>query len=320
MSLTISEADLKKFAKRAHPEYVAAILGGIETLREAGILDNERRLSHFMGQVGAETGGFTVVRESLFYTTPQRLREVWPARFRNKADVELRPLLKNPIKLGDEVYGGRMGNSHPGDGYTFRGGGFLQTTGRAAVVQYCKACNVPFRPDVLDDIWLSLKFACHEWVKAGCNEFADQNDLMRVSRAINVGSAESNVVPVGMKGREEWFAKAWGIWGSKGKPDAPKEPISAAKIGAAATGAATVVVAAKEAVAPVAEVVKPVATAAKPALESAASVIKHAQDGQAIVTQAKGLWSFALADPVWVAAAALAFAAVVFLPKLLGKS
>jgi putative chitinase len=305
MSLIILESDLKKFSKRANPEYVAALLGGMELLREAGILENEQRLSHFMGQVGAETGGFTVIRESLNYMTAKRLREVWPARFRNKSDIELQPLLKNPIKLGDEVYGGRMGNSHPGDGYTFRGGGFLQTTGRAAVVQYCKACGVPFRPDVLDDISLSLRFAVEEWTKAKCNDFADQNDLMKVSRAINVGSASSNVIPVEMKSREEWFAKAWAIWGSKGKADKPpKEPISPAKV---LTAAATTATVASVTVQPVAEVVKQAAPVAKPVLETAATAIKQGQDVQGLITQAKGLTTFAAAEPFWVAAAAGGF-------------
>jgi putative chitinase len=313
MSPTILEADLKKFAPRANPEYVAALLGGMETLRAAGILESEMRLCHFMGQVGAETGGFTVVRESLMYMTAKRLREVWPARFRTKADIELAPLIKNPIKLGDEVYGGRMGNSHPGDGYTFRGGGFLQTTGRAAVTRYCKACEVPFRPDVLDDVSLTLRFACHEWQEAKCNEWADENDLTKVSKAINTGSAFSNSKPVGMQARQDWFARAWAIWGSKGKADKPpKEPISSSKVAAAAGSAATGVVALKEVAAPAAEV-------AKPALETAAAAVKQAQDAQAIVTQAKGVWAFAWADPVWVGAAALVFGLIMLLPKLLHR-
>jgi putative chitinase len=313
MSLIILAADLKKFAPRANPEYVAALLGGMETLRSAGILDTELRLCHFMGQVGAETGGFSVVRESLNYMTAKRVREVWPARFRHKSDIELAPLVRNPIRLGDEVYLGRMGNAHPGDGYTYRGGGFLQTTGRAAVMRYCKACEVPFRPDALDDISLTLRFACHEWGEAKCNDYADENDLTKVSKAINTGSAFSNSKPVGMTAREDWFAKAWAIWGSKGKADQPpKEPLSVKKVVATA-GAAAVVAQ------PVVELVKPSAAVTKPALETATAALKQAQETQALVTQAKGVWAFVLADPIWIAAAAAVFAAIALLPKLLHR-
>ncbi len=312
MNLMILDADLKRFAPRGHPEYLAALLGGMETLRAAGILDSELRLCHFMGQIGAETGGFTVVRESLNYMTTRRLREVWPARFRTKTDLELTPLIKNPLRLGDEVYGGRMGNSHPGDGYSFRGGGFLQTTGRSAVTRYCKACNVPFRPDVLDDVSLTLRFACHEWVEAKCNDWADENDLTKVSKAINTGSAFSNSKPVGMDARQVWFAKAWAIWGSKGKADQPpKESMTVKEVAAKVVAPALVVVeGAKQA----AQVVAP----ASP-IETTAAVVKQAQEVQGLVTQAKGLLGFALAEPLWIGAAAAVFVVFAFLPKLIQR-
>lgn len=312
MSLTITESDLKRFAPRANAEYAAALLGGIEMLREAGILENEYRLCHFMGQCGAETGGFTVVRESLMYMTAKRLREVWPARFRNKSDLELKPLIKNPIALGDAVYGGRMGNTFPADGYNFRGGGFLQTTGRAAVTRYCKACDIPFRADVLDDIHVTLRFAIYEWVESKCNEWADENDLTKVSKAINTGSAFGNTKPVGMTSRQEWFAKAWGIWGDKGKPDRVKTPISPAKVATVGTAAGGGVVATKE-------VVVPAFQTAKPALEVASNAVSKAKEAQVLVTEAKGIAKFAAADPLWIVGAGVLFALVLFAPKLLGK-
>jgi putative chitinase len=95
-----------------------------------------------MAQCASETGGFTIVRESLTYTSAERLRTVWPARFRNKSDAELAHLVRNPVALGDAVYMGRMGNTAPGDGYAYRGGGFLQTTGRFNVEKYCKQCGI----------------------------------------------------------------------------------------------------------------------------------------------------------------------------------
>lgn len=219
--LTITEQDLKRFAPNAKKEYAAAFVSGLYDLRVAGILDNEYRLCHFMAQVGHETNGLTIVRESLHYTTPKRLREVWPSRFRAKTDAELSPLLKNGLALGDIVYGGRMGNIHPGDGWNYRGGGQLQSTGRAAVMKYATELNLQPVPALLDDPHVTLKFACLEWAQSGCNTLADQNDITLVSKAINVGSATSSIKPVDMTGRQAWFAKAWAVWGDKRKADAP---------------------------------------------------------------------------------------------------
>lgn len=217
----ITADDLKRFAPKARPEYVTALLGGLDHLRAAGILENPYRLCHFMAQCGHETDGFTISRESLHYTSAKRLREVWPSRFRNKSDADLRPLLKNGLALGDAVYMGRMGNNLPGDGFNYRGGGFLQTTGKSAVAKYAEACDMEPSADLLDNIPMTLRFACVEWLESNCCEFADENDITKVSKAINVGSATSNVKPVGIADRQRWFAKAWGIWGDKGKPDRP---------------------------------------------------------------------------------------------------
>jgi putative chitinase len=216
--LTITEADIKKFTPKARPEYVMAIIGNLYQLRTAGILDNSFRLSHFMAQIAHETGGLTIIRENMNYSV-KRMRQVWPARFRDKPDAELQPLAKDARKLADAVYLGRMGNNQPGDGYDYRGGGFLQTTGRSAVAKYCKALGLEPSPSLLDDPATTLQFACLEWTQSKCNDPADANDLMSVSKAINVGSAASGVTPVGMSSRQEWFAKAWSIWGEKGKPD-----------------------------------------------------------------------------------------------------
>lgn len=239
--LTVTEADLKKFAPKARPEYITTLIGGLFQLRQAGILDNSYRLCHFMAQCAHETGGFTIVRESLYYKRAAQLRKTWPARFRDKTEADLVPLLKNEKKLGEAVYFGRMGNVQPGDGYDYRGGGYLQTTGRGAVASYCKRLGLDPSPSLLDDPATTLQFAVLEWTDAKCNELADENDLTKVSKAINTGSASGNVKPNGMQSRQEWFARAWGIWGDKGKADVPaSEPMTGSEVAAKVGGPATV--------------------------------------------------------------------------------
>lgn len=225
--IKIDEASLKALAPKAKPEYIAALMAGSDLISKAGIFDTGLRWCHFIAQCAHETGGFTIIRESLTYTSVKRIREVWPARFRSKPDDEVAKLVKNPIGLGDAVYMGRMGNDKPGDGYAYRGSGWLQTTGKAAVCRYASECGLEPTGDLLDDCSVTLRFALVEWKHAGCEALADANDLLGLSKAINVGSATSDVVPVGLDGRKEWFAKAWAIWGDKGKADKPaKKPMT----------------------------------------------------------------------------------------------
>lgn len=225
--VTVTEADLKRFAPRAKREYLTAILGNLSHLRSAGVLESELRWCHFMAQCGHETDGFTIIRESLHYKSVARIREVWPARFKSWSDERMAPLVGNPVALGDAVYGGRMGNRATVDGCAYRGGGPLQTTGAAAVAEYAGRLGLDPVPALLDDVNITLQFACLEWQAAGCSEHADENDIVKVSKAINTGSATGGVAPVGLDGRREWFAKAWGIWGDKGKADKPaKKPMS----------------------------------------------------------------------------------------------
>ena len=71
---------------------------------------------------------FTPQRENMSYSAA-RIREVWPSRFPTVADAK--PYERQPVKLANKVYNGRLGNQEgSNDGWDFRGGGLDQLTGR----------------------------------------------------------------------------------------------------------------------------------------------------------------------------------------------
>lgn len=86
------------------------------------------RLAHFLAQCGHESGNFTAVRENLNYSA-QSLRAVFPKYF--PTDALAQAYARQPEKIANRVYANRMGNKDEasGDGFKFRGRGFIQLTG-----------------------------------------------------------------------------------------------------------------------------------------------------------------------------------------------
>lgn len=97
-----------------------------------------------LANICEESGEFSIKKESMYYTTPERLIMIWPSRFSidGKVRFKAEDYIKNERKLANVVYNGRMQN-RPGtdDGFTFRGTGFLQLTGREDFSAYAKFIN-----------------------------------------------------------------------------------------------------------------------------------------------------------------------------------
>jgi putative chitinase len=106
----------------------AAVIAQIpETAAEFGITTN-LRLAHFLAQCALESTGFTATVENLNYRAA-RLMQVFPKYFRG---VDTAAYANNPAKIANRVYANRMGNGDEasGDGFKFRGRGYIQLTGK----------------------------------------------------------------------------------------------------------------------------------------------------------------------------------------------
>lgn len=106
----------------------AAVIAQIpETALKFGITSN-LRLAHFLAQCALESTGFTATVENLNYRAA-RLMQVFPKYFRG---VDPAGYANNPAKIANRVYANRMGNGDEasGDGFKFRGRGYIQLTGK----------------------------------------------------------------------------------------------------------------------------------------------------------------------------------------------
>lgn len=122
---TVSGLKLDKL--RGHiPDAVIAQIP--DTAAKFGI-NTPLRLAHFLAQCGHESGGFKAVQENLNYSA-KGLNGIFKKYFPTEAAAAA--YARNPAKIAAKVYGGRMGNGPEatGEGYKFRGRGYIQLTGK----------------------------------------------------------------------------------------------------------------------------------------------------------------------------------------------
>ena len=212
MPLSVSANQLTLLAPSARSSYRTAFQNGQAILNQNKISQTPLRLAHFMAQILHESGGLTIQFENLNYS-PERLPKVWPKRFLPKGPLDPATFAHNPQKLANEVYGGRMGNTGANDGFTYRGRGLLQLTGKDSYQEATTilrkispaAPNFVAMPDeVIGEQWC-LAVAAAEWSDKGCNALADLDDIRKITLAINGGL-------IGLAERMEWAKRTKAVW------------------------------------------------------------------------------------------------------------
>ena len=105
-----------------------AVMSQIPDVVEKFKIDTPLRLAHFLAQCGHESGGFKIVTENLNYGA-KRLLDIFPRYFNNETSLLYE---RKPEKIANIVYASRMGNGDKstGDGFKFRGRGYIQLTGK----------------------------------------------------------------------------------------------------------------------------------------------------------------------------------------------
>jgi putative chitinase len=123
------------------------------------------RQAHFLSQLGHES-------ESLIYT-----EELGGEDYFRKYD-----------KRAD------LGNTHAGDGFRYKGRGFIQITGRYNYVSYGNSIQIDFEsnPELLAQIPYCADSSGWYWNMKNLNIFADQNKTIEITRRINGGQTGLN--------------------------------------------------------------------------------------------------------------------------------
>jgi len=142
----------------------------IAQIPSVAAITNALRLAHFLAQCAHESGGFKVVYENLNYSA-DGLKATFPKYFPEPLNESY---ARNPAKIGARVYADRMGNGNEasGDGYTFRGRGYIQLTGKSNYANFGKAVN--------EDTVASPDLVATHYPLASAGFFFDSNNIWTV--------------------------------------------------------------------------------------------------------------------------------------------
>jgi len=150
------------------------------------------RLAHFLAQCGHESGGFKATSENLNYSA-KGLNGTFKKYFPTLESAL--PYERKPEKIANKVYASRMANGSEasGDGYKFRGRGYIQLTGKDNYTQFGKAIgeDVLSNPDIVSGKHALLSAAWF-WSKNGLNNLSDGGStdavVTTITKRVNGGT------------------------------------------------------------------------------------------------------------------------------------
>jgi len=150
-----------------------AVIAMIPAVAQKFQIDSALRLAHFLAQCGHESGGFRLTKENLNYSA-KGLNGIFKKYFPTEAAAAA--YARQPEKIANKVYGGRMGNGpeSSGDGAKFCGRGYIQLTGKDNYTAFGKSIgeDVCANPQVVAEKYALLSAA---WFfnKNGLHKMAD---------------------------------------------------------------------------------------------------------------------------------------------------
>lgn len=143
-------------------------------------------VDNFVAQVLHESAKLECMEENLNYTTPEQICKTWPARFKTTDDAL--KYVRNPVALANKVYGGRFGNTEPGDGWKYRGSGPIGVTFKDNFDALEKITGLPLvkNPDMLRRPGVESLKVCIAWWEGHVPDGV-MNNLVAVRKSVNGG-------------------------------------------------------------------------------------------------------------------------------------
>jgi putative chitinase len=185
----ITKDQIKAILSSAKEENIDKYLAPLNKALAKYAINTPLRIAHFISQVAQESGSF------------RYNEEIWPNPALNAHGVATNG------SSWQLRYEGRaeLGNTHPGDGYKFRGRGLIQLTGRSNYAKYGELLGKDLtsgsNPDLVAQPDLAVDAAGWYWDSRNLNAFADKDDVLSITKRINGGT-------LGLDNRKAFLTKA----------------------------------------------------------------------------------------------------------------
>lgn len=151
-------------------------------------INTKDRIVMFMSQCSHESNQFTVMKENLNYSSQGLLKTF--SKYFNEKQAE--QYARKPEMIANRAYANRMGNSNEasGDGWTFRGKGYIMLTGRSNVTAFATYIkkSVDETSKYLETKEGALCGGMFWWKENQLNSFSDAQDIIGATKRINDGT------------------------------------------------------------------------------------------------------------------------------------
>ena len=186
ITLELLQKVCPKTKKEVLEQYVAPLN---KVCKQYGILDNHKRVAAFLAQIAHESGGFNFTKENLNYSA-KALQTVFKKYYPTEKDAILHE--RKPEQIANKVYANRMGNGDEksGDGWTYRGRGLMQLTGKENYTKFAESIKKPLKETIsyLETPAGAIESAAWFWSKNKLNDLCDKDDFVGLTKRINGGT------------------------------------------------------------------------------------------------------------------------------------
>lgn len=186
----ITATRLRRLANsRVSAENIAAYAAALETHRRRGEINTPLRVSHFLAQLSHECMRFGRMVESFRYKPAGAVATFSKLESEQQA-ADLLAADTTGEAFANVVYATSNGNNKPGDGYRFRGRGFIQLTGRDNYQAMSdklldRSIDLVSDPDRAAEPDIAARIAVSYWTGRKINALADRDDVSGVTRIVN---------------------------------------------------------------------------------------------------------------------------------------